>query len=229
MGFDTFMELLRKHLSDKDFNRMMAFTAAMEPDRRIALMQFLAERETLAPAVGADAPDFRLPRLASSEQVQLSSFRGSKPVALIFGSYTWPPFRAQAGHLEELHRRFGDRVEFFVIYIREAHPTDEWQVESNESEGVTFEQPTTLSARSEIAQVCALKLELSIPTLIDDMENSTDRKYYALPDRLYLVGRDGRVAYRGGPGPFGFVAAELERAIEEYLGATPSQAASKSP
>jgi hypothetical protein len=88
MGFDTFMELLRKHLSDKDFNRMMAFTAAMEPDRRIALMQFLAERETLAPTVGADAPDFKLPRLGSAEQVQLSSFRGRKPVALIFGSYT---------------------------------------------------------------------------------------------------------------------------------------------
>lgn len=100
-------------------------------------------------------------------------------------------------------------------------------MESNESEGVLFEQPTSLAARSEIAQVCALKLELSIPTLIDDMENSTDRKYYALPDRLYLVGRDGKVAYRGGPGPFGFVAAELERAIEDYLAAAPAHAASK--
>jgi hypothetical protein len=108
-------------------------------------------------------------------------------------------------------------VEFFVVYIREAHPTDEWQVESNESEGILFSQPTTLAARSDIAQVCSLKLDLPIPTLVDDMENSTDRKYYALPDRLYLVGRDGRVAYRGGPGPFAFVASELERAIEEYL------------
>jgi hypothetical protein len=229
MSMDTFMNLLRKHLSEKDFNRMMEFTASMEPERRAAMMQFLAERETLAPEVGSDAPDFKLPRLSNVEQVQLSSFRGRKPVALIFGSYTWPPFRAQAGHLEDLHRRFGDRVEFFVIYIREAHPTDEWQVESNESEKILFEQPKTLDARSEIAQVCSLKLELSIPTLVDDMENSTDRKYYALPDRLYLVGRDGRVAYRGGPGPFGFVASELERAIEEYLGTIPTETASKSP
>jgi hypothetical protein len=122
----------------------------------------------------------------------------------------------------ELHRRFSDRVEFFVIYIREAHPTDEWQVESNESEKILFAQPTTLAARTEIAQVCSLKLELPIPTLIDDMENSTDRKYYALPDRLYLIGSDGRVAYRGGPGPFGFVAADLETAIEKYLDAPPA-------
>lgn len=88
MSMDTFMDLLRKHLSDTDFNRMMAFTAAMEPERRIAMMQFLAERETLAPAVGSAAPDFKLPRLGSGEAVQLSSFRGRKPVALLFGSYT---------------------------------------------------------------------------------------------------------------------------------------------
>jgi type I thyroxine 5'-deiodinase len=118
-------------------------------------------------------------------------------------------------------------VEFLVVYIREAHTTDEWQVESNESEGILFEQPTTLAARTEIAQVCSLKLELSIPTLIDDLENSTDRKYYALPDRLYLIGRDGRVAYRGGPGPFGFVASELERAIEAYLIAEKANSASR--
>jgi hypothetical protein len=88
MGLDSFMDLLRKNLSDTDFKRMMAFIGGMEPERRTAMTQFLAERETLAPAIGADAPDFKLPRLGSTEQVQLSSFRGRKPVALIFGSYT---------------------------------------------------------------------------------------------------------------------------------------------
>jgi len=34
------------------------------------------------------APDFRLPVLHTQEMVQLASFRGQKPVALIFGSYT---------------------------------------------------------------------------------------------------------------------------------------------
>lgn len=88
MSMDTFMALLRKHLSDKDFNRMMEFTAGMEPERRTGLMQFLAERETLAPEIGSDAPDFNLPCLGSAEHIRLSSFRGRKPVALIFGSYT---------------------------------------------------------------------------------------------------------------------------------------------
>jgi hypothetical protein len=85
---ESFMALLKKHLSEKDFNRMMAFIGGMEPDRRASMMQFLAEHETLAPAVGTEAPDFILPRLGGGERVQLSSFQGHKPVVLIFGSYT---------------------------------------------------------------------------------------------------------------------------------------------
>jgi len=88
MAADNFTDQLRKYLSKKDFDRMVAFTLSMEPVRRAEMMRFIAERETQAPAVGAEAPDFRLPRLDGGESVELSSFRGLKPVALIFGSYT---------------------------------------------------------------------------------------------------------------------------------------------
>jgi hypothetical protein len=37
---------------------------------------------------GSMAPDFTLPTLDHTATVQLSSFRGSKPVVLVFGSYT---------------------------------------------------------------------------------------------------------------------------------------------
>lgn len=39
-------------------------------------------------SVGDQAPDFRLRTLDKTAEVSLSSFRGSKPVVLIFGSYT---------------------------------------------------------------------------------------------------------------------------------------------
>lgn len=67
MSMGSFMDLLRKHLSEKDFGRMMSFVGGMEPDRRASMMEFLAERETLAPAVGTEAPDFTLQRLGSGE------------------------------------------------------------------------------------------------------------------------------------------------------------------
>lgn len=119
-----------------------------------------------------------------------------------------------------MYQRFGAQIAFFVIYIREAHPTDEWLVESNEQDHVLYTQPTTLETRTEVASACALRLHLTMPVLIDDLENSTDKHYYALPDRLYLIGRDGRIVYRGLPGPFGFMAAELEQAIVHYLAQT---------
>ncbi len=37
---------------------------------------------------GDMAPDFRLPTLDRQQTVQLSSFRGARPVVLVFGSYT---------------------------------------------------------------------------------------------------------------------------------------------
>ena len=41
-----------------------------------------------APKAGDLAPDFTLSDISGTESVTLSDFRGQKPVALIFGSYT---------------------------------------------------------------------------------------------------------------------------------------------
>jgi hypothetical protein len=50
------------------------------------------------------------------------------------------------------------------------------------------------------------------------MDDAVNKAFAASPTRLYLVGTDGRVAYAGGLGPFGFKPAKLGAAIEEYLG-----------
>ena len=44
--------------------------------------------DTNAPKVGDIAPDFELRDINGKNPVRLSDFRGQKPVALIFGSYT---------------------------------------------------------------------------------------------------------------------------------------------
>ena len=106
---------------------------------------------------------------------------------------------------------------FFVVYIQEAHTTDGWQIPPNEQEGVVYEQPVTAAQREALAEACVLHLDLSMPTLIDEMTNAVDRAYAALPDRLYLIDADGRIAYRSGPGPMGFKPEELEAAIGEVV------------
>lgn len=59
----------------------------LTPDVRAALEATLVRDES-GPRVGEMAPDFSLKRLGSQERVRLSDYRGRRPVALAFGSYT---------------------------------------------------------------------------------------------------------------------------------------------
>jgi hypothetical protein len=59
----------------------------LSPPLRMALEAVVA-RDEMGPQVGDYPPDFSLKRLGSDERVCLSSFRGQRPVALVFGSYT---------------------------------------------------------------------------------------------------------------------------------------------
>ena len=110
-------------------------------------------------------------------------------------------------------------MEFLVVYIQEAHPEDGWQMQINTDEHIVYDQPTTFDEREHVAEACAIAIDLKMPTLIDDMENSTDLSYAALPDRLYLVGADGKIAYKSGRGPMGFRPDDFESAIKDYLSA----------
>lgn len=51
-------------------------------------MSVLRRLDRQAPKVGDTAPDFTLFDVHGETSVTLSHFRGQKPVALIFGSYT---------------------------------------------------------------------------------------------------------------------------------------------
>ena len=87
----TVLKEVQQRLSPTDWERLQTFVGRMPLEWRAAMMAFVLQRETHAPTVGTEAPDFTLPRLSSDkseEWVQLASFRHRKPVALIFGSFT---------------------------------------------------------------------------------------------------------------------------------------------
>jgi hypothetical protein len=119
--------------------------------------------------------------------------------------------------MEALYHHYRAQVEFFVIYVQEAHPTDGWQTDSNVAEGILFRQHQSFAERESVATTCSLDLRLSLPVLIEEMDNAMDEAYGAAPERLYLIGMDGRVAYRGGAGPHFFDLDAWERAIAASL------------
>jgi hypothetical protein len=132
---------------------------------------------------------------------------------LVFGSYTWPPFRREVPALNKLYEEYGGHVTFLVVYITEAHPSDVWQMQSNIKDEVVFASPKSEEERAAVAGACVRKLGIKIPAVLDEFGNSTDQAYTGWPDRLYLIDANGRVAYKSKPGPFGFKPEELKAAL----------------
>ena len=165
------------------------------------------------PALGETAPDFTLKTVDGREEVTLAKLVGLKPVVLVFGNFTCGPFRAQAGNVEKLYRRYKDRATFVMVYVREAHPTDGWSMESNDRVGVSIRQPRSYDERVAVAQTCSARLGLGFPMLVDTIDDAVGARYSGMPSRLYLIDRQGKVAYKSGRGPFGFKPAELEHAL----------------
>jgi len=104
-----------------------------------------------------------------------------------------------------------------VVYIKEAHPEDGWQVPQNQRDGVVFNDPKTADERGEVAKTCALKLSLKMPFVVDEMDNPVEAAYAAWPDRLYIVDKEGKIAYKGGPGPRGFNAQAMAEKLADLL------------
>lgn len=115
--------------------------------------------------------------------------------------------------VQALHDEFGSQAEFLMVYIREAHPSDAWQVSSNERDGVVHRSPRDLAERSDLARTCVAELDVGFTAVVDGLDEATDEAYTAWPERIYLVGSDGRVLYKSLPGPFGFEPDELEAAL----------------
>ncbi len=105
-------------------------------------------------------------------------------------------------------------MQFFVVYIREAHAVDS----PSPLTLVLIEDPTSDAERQQVAKTCLATLEIeNIPAVVDKMDDAVNQAYQGWPDRLYLVGKDGKLAYAGGRGPFGFHPEELEAAIKAEL------------
>jgi hypothetical protein len=119
--------------------------------------------------------------------------------------------------LNAQYARYRDRVEFRIVYVREAHPEDGWALPINRRQGVEVNEPKTLAEREKAAMQCSAHLELKIPIIVDGMDDAVEKVYAGWPDRIYVIGTDGKIAYKGKPGPGGFRPAEAEVALNALL------------
>jgi hypothetical protein len=87
--------------------------------------------------------------------------------------------------LTELYHKYRSKgFEFFIVYVREAHPGE------NFPHHTSFEQ--------KLAQARKLR-ELEnfiLPILVDDIGGSTHKAYGLQPNMVYLIDREGIVVYK---------------------------------
>jgi hypothetical protein len=75
-------------------------------------------------------------------------------------------------------------------------------MKSNVKDDVCYAQPKNLSQRVAIANDFIKRFHYPIAFGIDDIDNAAEAAYSAWPERFYIIDESGRIAYRGGMGPF---------------------------
>jgi hypothetical protein len=110
-------------------------------------------------------------------------------------------------------------VEFLVVYISEAHPGSIVAVpkKGGGTELQIIPPTTTVDERLRNLRQFAEVVGLTIPAVVDSEDDAAKRAYAGWPDRIYVVGVDGKIAYKGAPGPSGFKVPELAEWLRENV------------
>ena len=106
-------------------------------------------------------------------------------------------------------------------------------MKSNLKDEVCYAQPKTLEQRVFIANDFIKRFKFTLPFGIDDMSNAANDAYAAWPERIYIIDESGRIAYRGGIGPFNYKPEEAREWLAARYGAVkhepPKSSASAAP
>jgi len=136
-----------------------------------------------AAAPGDRIPNFELLTTAGDKLVNSDVF-GEKPVLFVFGSMTCPMTASSAPSVQELYEEFGDRVDFIMMYVREAHP------------GENYAQAETMDEKIAAARALQKFYSIDWTVAADTLDGELHRALDPKPNAAYLVSRDGEILFR---------------------------------
>ena len=109
---------------------------------------------------------------------------GDKPVLFIFGSMTCPNTASAAPSVQDLYEEFGKRINFIMVYVREAHP------------GEHFRQAQTMQEKLEHARSLKAFYNIEWTVVADNIDGELHRALDPKPNSAVLVGKDGKIQFR---------------------------------
>ncbi len=105
--------------------------------------------------------------------------------------------------MEKMYRKYRGIAEFYIVYISEAHAEDDkYPVPYAKELGI--KEHKTYGERCLVANRLLSDKKLTIPCLVDTIDNQVQKIYKGWPDRVFLVRKDGRLGVAAGRGPWGF-------------------------
>jgi len=90
-------------------------------------------------------------------------------------------------------------------------------MQSNLDEDVLVANHVTIEDRFAAARAGVARLGLTMPVLVDGIDDAVSNAFAAWPERIYVIDALARLAYVGGPGPFEFEPDAAAAALEELL------------
>ncbi len=173
------------------------------------VMAMLMGRINNAPKEGEKAPQFVLKDAKSGETRVLSELYAKKPVVLFFGSRSCGITQGSSESVKNLWKRFGDVVDFYMIYIRVAHPEGGFGSAKSGPEKGTKEAKEFIAVDSQTEKQRAVSAiafgkdkGIEFPILIDRMDDATIVRWGAWPVRLFFIDTSGTVLFSGQQGPW---------------------------
>ena len=132
---------------------------------------------------GDSFPSFELVTTNGDRLVNHDVFH-EKPVLIIFGSMTCPMTASAAPSVQELYDDFGGRVEFIMLYVREAHP------------GENYTQSETMEEKLESARALKEFYDIQWTVAADNLDGDLHRALDPKPNAAFLLNSSGVILFR---------------------------------
>lgn len=122
-------------------------------------------------------------RTIDGESIQIGGHR-ERPSLLLAGSITCPMTDSAMPVIDALHAEFGDRVDFVLLNVREAHP------------GAHFPQPSTDEAKLDHARSLQERYDVPFTVAVDTLDGELHQRLDAKPNAAFLLDTTGKVVFR---------------------------------
>ncbi len=114
----------------------------------------------------------------------LEEYAAGRPILLVTGSITCPLTVASIPDLRNLHQQYGDKIALVLLYVREAHP------------GENYLQPQTIEEKLQHARALQEIFGVNWPVAVDGIDGNLHRALDAKPNSLHLIDADGKIVFR---------------------------------